>query len=305
MPIRRPLLAAAAALALLAPAAGAAPPGFAFLETPAGARLSALGGAGATLASGVEAAFWNPAGLDGVRGVQLAASHFELWQALRHEDVAIAGRLLGGAVSASLRALYSEAIEQRDEFGNLTGSFGSHDLEFALGYAAPVAPGVTLGLSGQIVRERIAELSAQTWAVNVGGAWDVARWPGLRLALGAHNLGPSASYTIDGVEGEAVALPAAVQGGLSYAAPVGRGLEARGALETRVTRGRGAVGIVAGELAGVGSAALRMGLRVNDDVANVSLGAGWNLTGLLLDYAWVPSRLDLEDTHRIALRAQF
>uniref|UniRef100_A0A832MLI7 PorV/PorQ family protein n=1 Tax=Eiseniibacteriota bacterium TaxID=2212470 RepID=A0A832MLI7_UNCEI len=309
MPIRsaagRAAVLALLATTLLADPAAAAPAGFAFLETPAGARLSALGGAGATLARGAEAAFWNPAGLDDVRGVQFTASHFELWRNLRHEDVAIAGRMFGGAVSASLRALYSEAIEQRDEVGNLIGSFGAHDLEFALGYATRVAPGVTAGVSGQIVRERIAELAAQTWAVSLGAAWDVARWPGMRVALGAHNLGPSAAYTIDGAKGEPVALPAAVQGGVSYALPAGRGLDLRAAAESRFTRGRPGVGVLAAELSGFGAAALRLGVRVNDDAANVSLGAGWALPALRLDYAWVPSRLDLEDTHRIALHAQF
>jgi hypothetical protein len=299
-----PTVLLAGALAAASPAS-ATPPGFAFLETPAGARASGLGGAGGTMVTGIEAAFWNPAGLEALKGVQFAASHFELWEGLRHEDVALGGRLFGGTVAASVRALYSEAIEQRDELGNLTGTFGAHDLEFGLGYATRVAPGVSVGLSAQLVRERIAELAAQTWAMNLGAAWDVERWPGLRLALSGHNLGPAAAYTIDGTKGEPVALPAAVQGGASYGFPVGRGLDLRGALETRMTRGRSGVAIVAGELGGFGGAALRMGLRMNDDVANVSVGAGWSLPSLRLDYAWVSSRLDLEDTHRVALATQF
>src|SRR6185436_5586478 len=54
---------AAALSLLLALPALAAQPGFAFLEVPAGARAAALGGAYASVATGAEAAFWNPAGL--------------------------------------------------------------------------------------------------------------------------------------------------------------------------------------------------------------------------------------------------
>src|SRR5437867_7075822 len=84
----------------------AAPAGFAFLEIPSGARASAMGGAYASLAQGAEAAFWNPAGLEATRGTQITASHFELYQKLRHDQFAIAGHLLGGGLSASVRALY-------------------------------------------------------------------------------------------------------------------------------------------------------------------------------------------------------
>src|SRR6266571_607401 len=121
-------------LALGAHAACADPAGFAFLEVPAGARASALGGAYASLAQGAEAVYWNPAGLNGTHGVELTASHYEFFQSLRHDQFALATHRLGGGLAASIRAQYSEPITARDEFGNEIGTFGSHDLELALGY---------------------------------------------------------------------------------------------------------------------------------------------------------------------------
>jgi hypothetical protein len=53
------------------------------------------------------------------------------------------------------------------------------------------------------------------------------------------------------------------------------------------------------------TAALRGGLRVNDDASAFSLGAGCAVRGLRVDYAFVPLRLDLGDTHRISFTAQF
>ena len=311
-PIR--IAAACAAFVLLcARPALCAPSAFAFLEVPAGARASALGGAFASLAQGVEAAFWNPAGLDSVKDIQITGTHTEYLQTLRLEQFAVAGRSFGGGVAVSLRALYSEPIPETDVDGNPTlgGSFGYHDLEFALAYGRSVAPGLSVGATVQAVRERMAEVSASTYAAGFGAVWAPARVSGLRLGLSAHNLGSAARYGLEGGPGAPMPLPAAVQAGGSWQRSLARGAVLRTALEGRFTRGRNGIGLVGVEMAtagganGAGAAALRGGLRVNDDASSYSLGAGYALAGLRLDYAFVPLRLDLGDTHRISFTAQF
>ncbi len=305
MNVRNVALFASLTLVALAGVASAGTPGFAFLETPSGARASATGGAGVTLAEGAEAAFWNPAALDRAERLEIAGSHFEMYQALRHEDFVVAGPAFGGGIAASFRALYSEPIEERDDLGNLVGTFGAHDLEFALGYGARVANEVRVGLTGALVRERIADKAAQTWAVHTGLSWDPARWPGLRLAVAGQNLGPAGAFALDGVRGEDVALPAALQGGASYARTVATSWTLRGALETRLTRGRTGIGIVGAELSNPAGLAARAGVRLNDDVSSLAFGVGYRVSSLRLDYAYVPSRLDLEDTHRLSFAAHF
>jgi hypothetical protein len=291
--------------AVLGSEAGAGPPGFAFLEIPTGARASGLGGAFASVGSGVEAAFWNPAGLEGVHGVQILGGHYELIEKLRHDHFAVAGRLLGGGAGASIRALYSEPIPERDELGNLIGSFGSHDLEVGLGYGRGIGGGLALGGSAQLVRERIANSSAMTYGLGLGATWEPARWTGIRAGVTAQNIGRSAHYTIDGQPGEPVPLPAALQAGVSYGHDLASRLAVRGALEARVTRGRNAIGMFGAEVTSPVGAALRFGLRANDDASTMSFGAGYALRSLRLDYAYVPMRLELGDTHRFAFAAQF
>lgn len=307
-----PAAVACAALVLLCTRfASCAPSGFAFLEVPAGARAAALGGAFASLAQGVEAAFWNPAGLEGVKGIQITGTHVEYLQTLRYEQFAVAGRSFGGGLAASLRALYSEPIEERDELGNLIGSFGAHDLEFALAYGRSVAPGLSVGGTVQAVRERIADAAASTYAAGCGAVWAPRRVSGLRLGLSAHNLGSAARFPLEGGPGAPVPLPAAVQTGGSWQRALAHGAVLRTALEGRFTRGRSGVGMLGVELGtagganGAGAATLRGGLRVNDDASSYSLGAGYALRGLRVDYAFVPMRLDLGDTHRVSFTAQF
>jgi hypothetical protein len=292
-------------LLIAAASAHAAPPGFAFLELPTGARAAALGGAYASLATGPEAAFWNAAGVAETRGLEVAAGHAELMEKLRHDYFSLGGRMFGGGVAASVRALYSEPIEERDDLGNLIGSFGAHDLELAFSYGRPVAAGLALGGSVALIRERISNLAAQTYAFGVGGTWSPASLEGLRLGFAGQNLGPSAHYTIDGVQGEPVGLPAAFQTGVSYTRGVGERFHATGSLEGRATRGKSGIGFVGTELADVTGASLRLGRRFNDTASTLSYGAGYVMQSITLDYAFVPFRDDLGDTHRFAFRAKF
>lgn len=304
-PSRRLAVAFALCTALAAAPASAGPAGFAFLEIPTGARASALGGAYATTAEGADAAFWNPAGYALARGWTVAGGHAEMFQSLRHDHFAVAGPLFGGGLGASVRALYTEPIDERDEVGNLIGSFGAHDLEFGLGYARRLAAGVAVGVSGQVLRERIANSSATTYAFSAGADWTPERWPDLTFGACAQNIGPAARYTIDGVEGRDVPTPAAFQAGASWGVDIGSEMRARGSFEGRAVRGRNVMGLLGVELTHPVGAALRFGARAYDSASTVSFGAGYTVGALQLDYAFVPMRIDLGDTHRFSFRTAF
>ena len=280
------------------------PAGFAFLEVPAGARASAMGGAYGTRAEGAEAVFWNPAGLATAAGVQITASHFEFLQNLRHAQFAVAGRLFGGGSAAALRAMYSEPIVERDVLGNAVGTFGAHDLEIGLAHGRSLGGGLRAGGSVQIVRERIAEFSATTFAAGLGATWDPQPWPRLRFGASAHHLGPAGRYDLDGARGEPVPLPSAFQLGASCGLPVG-GLDLHGVLEGRITRGRQGVAMIGAEAVHATGAALRLGMRANDPTTTFSAGVGYAAGGVKLDYAFVPFRLELGETHRFSVSAQF
>lgn len=285
--------------------AAADPAGFAFLEVPAGARASAMGGAFASLAEGAEAAHWNPGGLASLTRPELVASHSEFLEHLRHEHASFAIPAPGGAVAAAVRAAYSEAIPQTDALGNQIGSFGGHDLEFTLAYGGRPATGMGLGASVHLVRERIAEESTTTYSFGAGATWAPPGWPGVRFGMAVDQVGPAAHYYFDGIQGQAVPLPMAVQAGGSMTRALQGGLTLSGALEARVTRGRNAIGLVGVEIAHAMGAALRLGFRANDDTNRFSVGTGVGVQGLRLDYAFVPFLLDLGDTHRVSLGARF
>ena len=292
-------------LALAHPPAHADPSAFAFLAIPAGARASGVGGAFVSMGEGVEAAFWNPAGLAAVQRVQITGSHDESIQHLRNDEFSVAGRWLGGGLAGSVRALYSEPIEARDELGNVTGTFGGDDLDFALAYGRDLVAGLRAGVSAHLVRERLAELATGTYAFGAGATWEPAALPALRLGLALDHLGPDAHYTFADGPGQPLALPSAVQAGASYRFGLAAGISLDAALETRMSRGRPTVAAIGAELTHPTGAALRLGLRIHDDASTFSIGAGYALAPLRLDYAFVPYRLDLGDTHRFSFTARF
>jgi hypothetical protein len=284
--------------------AHAVPPGFAFLDVPAGARASALGGAFVSAGTGVEAAFWNPAGLATVERVEIAGSHYEFVEDLRHEQFALAGRQLGGGAAVSLRAFYSQPIEARDDLGNLTGTFGGHDLDFAVAYGRALAPGLHAGLAAHLIRERIADQTTGTWSLGGGVRWAPESGP-LRLGIAVEHLGPDARYSFPGGPGQPLRLPAAAQAGATWSLAMPATMALAASLETRLTRGREPVAMAGAEFSHASGAALRLGGRANDTAATFSMGAGYALRTLRLDYAYVPLRLDLGDTHRVSFAARF
>lgn len=300
-----PSLIAAAAVVLLADAASAATPGFAFLEIPTGARATGLGGAFASVATGPEAIYWNAAGVATATRLEIAGGHSELLANLRHDYFSLAVPAWGGGMAASIRALYSEPIDERDDLGNLIGSFGAHDLELSLGYGHPVAAGIKVGGTASVIRERISNEAAMTFGFGAGATWEPEPLPGAKLAIAARNLGHSAHYDFDGEAGAPIELPAAGQAGISYARGFGARLHVTGAVEGEAVRGRSMLGLFGAEVADVSGAALRLGVRVNDTASTMSFGAGYALPSFSFDYAFVPLSLDLGDTHRFSFNARF
>ena len=305
MDVRLPIVAALLASLLAAAPAGASPSGFVFLEVPAGARASSLGGAYAALGEGAEASFWNPAGLAAVERFQITGTHDESFQNLRQDQFAFAGRWLGGGIALSLRAFYSDPIVERDELGNEIGTFGGQDLAFGLGYGRALSGGFRVGATARVIRETIAELSASTWAIGAGASWQSPDHPALRLGVMADHLGPDANYTFSDGPGQPVPLPMALQAGGAYRWSFSTAASLDAVLEARMARGRPAAGMLGGELAHRSGAALRFGLRVDDDGTRMSAGAGYAMSALRLDYAFVAQPLDVGDSHRVSFTASF
>src|SRR5689334_13595222 len=202
---------ATAFLVLLAvPASAGTTTGFSFLDLPAGARIAALGGAGATLAEGPNALFWNPAGLapDDAASAphgQATFDHHESILGFRQELVGGVLRKGADALGVGLNAHYTEGIEERDALGNLVGTFGATDLAVAFGVAKTAAPGLRLGGALQWAHESLGGDGASALGVSAGGIYALPGTKGLVLGAAVRNVGKSPRFkTQDGADGSKV-----------------------------------------------------------------------------------------------------
>lgn len=108
-----------------------------FLKIGAGARSLGMGEAMTASAEGPEAMYWNPGGLAGARGVEVAYARAELPSEVHHDHAALAlpARWSGGAFGFAFTRLSQGAIEQIDNTGVRRGSFSPHSEAFSFGYA--------------------------------------------------------------------------------------------------------------------------------------------------------------------------
>jgi len=108
-----------------------------FLKIGAGARSLGMGEALTASAEGPEAMYWNPAGLAGARGLELAYARAELPASVHHDYAALAipARWAGGAFGFSFTRLSQDKIERIDNVGVSRGSFAPHSNAISFGYA--------------------------------------------------------------------------------------------------------------------------------------------------------------------------
>ena len=292
----------AAGLALLCAAPAAAGETGAFLKIPAGARAVGLGSAYTAMADDAASVAWNPAGLGHVGRRELTATHAELFAGLRHEFMAAAAPTPLGTLGLAAELLTQSDLEGRDAQGRQTGSLAASDR------AVTVALGRTLGrfqLGGGVrfIESKLADATARTLAVDIGGQAKAGAVFGVPLSLGAavRNLGPGLSYG-----GTREPLPTTLSAGAAVRLPAGLTMAAEWRWRPNGDKAEFGLGT---EYAVLPSVALRAGFATTRAVsggaaigglAGLGAGLGLRLGRLGLDYAFTPFG-ELGNVQRLSL----
>jgi len=278
-----------------------------FLKIGTGARAIGMGGAFTAVADDISAISWNPAGLSNLTRREAGLMHAELAAETRYDFLGYSQPLKRGTLGASAIRLSQGTLLGRDSAGRPTSDFGASDMAVSAAYAQKVSPALRFGGGVKYITSRIADASANTFAFDLGGLYELGLGgPGIpTIGFAVQNLGLGLKY-LD----QNSSLPLTLAGGLSYRLPAGLTL----ALDYKHRPYSSSEMSFGTEYALIPAVALRFGYgsaqRVSTGASRLSAmngfstGLGLKFQGYSLDYSLTPFG-GLGNAQRFSLGARF
>lgn len=267
-----------------------------FLKIDIGAKAASLGGTG-LINSGALAIFSNPALLAFQEG-SVTASH-NSWFGDTHQEVLAAtvpwGRF---GTSMAFRVMNTEGLQYRETpSSEPSGTFGVTDLSLSAAFGVGLGPGFGIGAGVKLVREKVWIEESSGLCFDIGILFTPTR--GLTLAAAAQNLGPGTTMAT-----REFRLPRSLRAAVGYSLPLPVGTAGLSAEVHKPidSSPRGGLGL---EYQPISWAALRGGWRLNDPSSTLTAGFGLSQGGWVMDYAFVPGKHTLGNTHRFTLTRTF
>jgi opacity protein-like surface antigen len=306
-----------------------------FLKIEPSARLVAIGNAGTSLSDEATAAFYNPASLGRINGIDIQFTYNEWLADIKYNYATACLNVDGfGTIAMQITSLSSGDIEvttvEQENGSRLY--YDVTNFSIGLAYGIMLTDRVSAGLAINYLQETIYNTSLSDIALNFGVQYQTSI-EGLAVGASVSNFGPRASY--DGrdiyfnydpdptkygdnsrLPGElrmgSFALPTLFRVGISYILDISdwsKFLVASDALHTNDNTERINVG---GEWSFLNTFAIRGGYRdlfLKDSEGGLVLGAGakvgfTNTAKISFDYAWADYGR-LNSTHRFTVGLHF
>lgn len=275
-----------------------------FLKLGAGGRAMGMGGAFVGLANDVTAVYWNPAGLAGIGGTQLAFMHQSVFQDISYEYFACAQPLGGsGVLGGGIAYLHMDKLVGRDEWGEFTSDFASSDLAVALSYGHRPRSDAFFGVTVKFINEKIEDEEASAFVFDLGCLYRI-RMGKVYLGGVIQNLGQDVRFV-----SESYGLPRLLKLGAAYADSLG-GSPINLVMDLCLPSDNDNSLHLGAEYVYRNVLAARMGYGdgpESDSGSRLSFGLGVVVARIQtyrLDYAFVPGEA-LGDSHTISLLIQF
>ncbi len=271
------------------------------LKVPVGGRAIGMGEAYSAAADDTSSLYWNPAGMTYAEQKEATFMHSALIEGIHYEHLAFIAPGESYSYGAAMSYLGYGNIAGYDNSGNAIGDQSANSYIVSGALARRIGNRLSLGATGSVIRQKLADESAGTFALNLGALYDLPiTWlrTHYRAALSVQNIGPGLKFI-----SERDPLPRKIKVGLAalnvHEWPLN--------LTMDVTMPNDNDTYV-----GVGSEywfkqliALRLGYAgSNDEGQGLRLGVGLKLRGILFDYAY-GSFGDFGATHRINVSLRF
>ncbi len=168
------------------------------LLIPTGSVGTALGGAVTSSITGVEAIYWNPAGVAGSsQGAEVLVSHMEYIAGINVDYAAVAAQFGGvGWIGFSLKTLDFGEIPVTTEIApDGTGdTFAPTFLTLGLTYSKAMTDRILFGTTAKLISEQITRETAVGVAFDFGLQYSTGIG-GLKLGVALKNFGPNMKFS--------------------------------------------------------------------------------------------------------------
>ncbi|MGK9477451.1 PorV/PorQ family protein [Melioribacter sp. OK-6-Me] len=179
------------------------------LLVPVGARGISMAGATLVDATGVESLYWNPANLArGEYNTYALFSHMNYFADINVEYGAVSTNIEGiGALAFSIKSIAVgdipvTTVQNPDGTGQ---TFSPSFITVGMTYARMLSDRISVGLTANIVSEKIDLVSATGIAFNLGISYkNLGNIDGLSFAVVLKNLGPQMDYDGSGLNVKAI-----------------------------------------------------------------------------------------------------
>lgn len=268
------------------------------LKIPVGARAIGMGEAYTAAANDSSAIFWNPAGMSLAEQKEANFMHSALIEGVHYEHLGFVSPGEAYSFGASMSYLgYGDIAGYDNIDGSPTGDVSAYSYIFSGAVSRQIGSRLSLGLTGSMIRQKLADASAGTFAANLGALytlpWNVWKTT-YRTAFAVQNLGQGLKFV-----SERSPLPRKVRFGLAaekvHEWPLNVSFDVVMPNDNDTYIGIGSEYWFRQILA------LRLGYAgSNDEGQGLRLGVGLKLRSILFDYAY-GSFGDFGATHRIGV----
>ncbi len=167
------------------------------LQIPTGAKGVALNGSNCANVSGVDALYYNPAGISNLgSSVETQFSNYNYIADIGLSYGALASNIGNGTVGISIKALDFGDIPvttANDPTGISGKIFSPQFLTLTAGYSKPFTDRIRFGASIKLINETIMQTNANGLAVDMGVQYSHVSLP-LNLGIVLRNLGPKMQF---------------------------------------------------------------------------------------------------------------
>jgi hypothetical protein len=163
-----------------------------FLEIPVGARAIGMGGAFVGTANDVTSLYWNTAGIARLPRNEALFAHNEWLAETKFDYAALAvpledfGTLGLSFTSLSMDDMLVRTVEKPDGTGE---RFSAGSFAVGLHYARNLSEKFSIGFTAKYISERIWDMQAQAFAVDVGTLFTTNFLNGMRIGAQISNFG--------------------------------------------------------------------------------------------------------------------